>query len=69
MRRNTVLAAFAVMTAAACLAGCGVVNAARKVVHDVEGNKAAIDAFTSSVKSGEGATFEATYQTTVPFWR
>jgi len=64
MRPKTVVASFAVMTAAACLAGCGVVNAARRVVHDVEGNKATINSFTNSVKSGEGATFEATYRTT-----
>jgi hypothetical protein len=42
---------------------CSVVKAATKVVHDVEGNKAKIDAFTHKVQAGESATFEATYQT------
>src|ERR1700722_14957052 len=41
---------------------CSVVKAATKVVHDVEGNKAKIDAFTHKVQAGESATFEATYQ-------
>lgn len=44
--------------------GCGVVNAAKKAVHDVEGNRATIDAFTAKVKAGETSTFEATYVTT-----
>jgi hypothetical protein len=42
---------------------CSVVKAATKVVHDVEGNKAKIDAFTHKVQAGESATFEAVYQT------
>jgi hypothetical protein len=46
------------------LTGCGAINAARNAVHDVEGNKATIDAFTNKVKSGESTTFEATYVTT-----
>lgn len=37
---------------------------ASKVVHDVEGNKAKIDSFTSKVQAGEATTFEATYVTT-----
>jgi hypothetical protein len=46
------------------LAGCGVVSAARKVTNAVESNKAAIDAFTSTIKPSGTATFEATYVTT-----
>jgi hypothetical protein len=46
------------------LTSCGVVNAAKTAVHNVEGNKATIDAFTSKVQSGEASTFEATYMTT-----
>jgi len=46
------------------LTSCGVVNAARKVAHDVTGNKATIDNFTSTIKSSQGTTFEATYATT-----
>jgi hypothetical protein len=44
--------------------GCSIVKTANRVVHDVEGNKAKIDAFTQKVQTGESATFEATYQTT-----
>jgi hypothetical protein len=44
--------------------GCGAVNAAKRAVHDIEGNRATIDAFTDKVKSGESSTFEATYVTT-----
>ncbi len=44
------------------LAGCGAISAARRVVHDVRGNKATIDNFTSKMSST--ATFEATYVTT-----
>jgi hypothetical protein len=46
------------------LAGCSAVKAAKTVAHDVRGNKATIDAFTTKVKSGEATTFEATYITT-----
>ena len=44
--------------------GCGAVNAAKRAVHDVEGNKATIDTFTDKVKAGEASAFEATYVTT-----
>jgi hypothetical protein len=77
MNRNTVRAtAFfgdhrvAAILAAAFVMGsfgltsCGVVNAVRKVEHDVKGNKATIDNFTSTINSTQGATFEATYVTT-----
>jgi hypothetical protein len=43
---------------------CSVVKAATKVVHDVSGNKAKIDAFTQKVQAGESVNFEAIYQTT-----
>jgi len=46
------------------LTGCSVVNAVKKVEHDVRGNKATIDAFTNKINSSQGATFEATYATT-----
>jgi hypothetical protein len=52
------------MVSALVATGCGVVNAAKKAVHDVEANKATIDAFTTKVKAGESTTFEATYVTT-----
>jgi hypothetical protein len=46
------------------LTGCGVVSAVRKVSHAVAANRATIDQFASGLKSGEAATFEATYVTT-----
>ena len=52
------------MVGALVATGCGVVNAAKKAVHDVEGNKATIDTFTDRMQSGESSTFEATYVTT-----
>jgi hypothetical protein len=46
------------------LAGCRGVTAVSKVRHDVASNKATIDEFTNTLKSGEGTTFAATYVTT-----
>jgi hypothetical protein len=46
------------------LTGCSAISAVRKVEHDVTGNKATIDNFTNTIKSGSGVTFEATYVTT-----
>jgi hypothetical protein len=63
-RRTTAAMTVALVLIAFGVSACGVVNAAKKAVHDVEGNKATIDAFTSKVQSGETATFEATYVTT-----
>jgi len=53
-----------VVLAVLAMSGCSVINAARKAVGDVEANKAKIDAFADTVKSGESATFAATYTTT-----
>jgi hypothetical protein len=77
MSRNTdrVMACFdhrgvARAIAVACVLGsfglssCGVVRAVNKVEHDVKGNKATIDNFTSSISSSQGTSFEATYVTT-----
>jgi hypothetical protein len=47
-------------------AGCGVVKdvkAIKKVIHNVEGNKATIDAFSSNISAGAATPFEATYAT------
>jgi hypothetical protein len=57
-------AAVALAVITLCLTGCGVVNEAKAAVHDVEGNKATVDAFTSKVQNGESTTFSATYVTT-----
>jgi len=62
--RAAVLIAAALVASTFGLTSCGIVNAAKNTVHNVEGNKATIDAFTSKVQSGESSTFEATYMTT-----
>jgi len=46
------------------LTGCSIVNKVKTVAHDVEGNKATIDSFTTKIQSGEASPFEATYTTT-----
>jgi len=63
-RRTAVIVAGALMLSCLGFSGCGIVKAARKVVHTVEGNKSTMDAFTNKIKSGEATTFEATYVTT-----
>jgi hypothetical protein len=66
-RRGVAGAAVAVLLGSAGLAGCGLgkaVNAVQKVTQAVAANKATIDQFTSSMKSGSPTTFEATYVTT-----
>jgi len=45
-------------------AGCSIVTAVKKVVHNVETNKATIDTFTNKMKSAEATSFEADYATT-----
>jgi len=45
------------------LGGCSVIRAIHKVIKNVEGNKATMDAFTSKIQSGP-TTFEAEYVTT-----
>jgi uncharacterized protein YceK len=62
-RTASVIVAFVALGALA-LSGCGVVNSAKMVEHDVEGNKATIDAFNSKLQSGAATTFSATYVTT-----
>ena len=62
--RATALVAVVFVMGTFALTSCGVVNAVRKVEHDVKGNRATIDHFTSTIKSTQGATFEATYETT-----
>jgi hypothetical protein len=63
-RRVTVIALVVIGLA---FGGCGVVKAirtARRIVGSVQGNRATIDSFTSTIKSGEATPFEATYETT-----
>ncbi len=63
-RRRAAVAAAALVVSGFGLTGCGVVKAAEKVEHSVKGNKDTIDNFTNTIKSSNGATFEATYVTT-----
>jgi hypothetical protein len=66
-RRGLAGVAVAVLLGSAGLVGCGLgkaVNAVQKVTHAVAANKATIDDFTSSMKSGSPTTFEVTYVTT-----
>lgn len=52
------------LVASACLAGCSLASAVRKVADTVHSNKATIDLFTSKLKSGQPPQFEVTYVTT-----
>ena len=56
--------AVALVLCAFGVTGCGVVSAVNKVEHDVQGNKATIDTFTTKIQTGEATAFEATYATT-----
>ncbi|MGO8875067.1 MAG: hypothetical protein ACLQNG_04785 [Acidimicrobiales bacterium] len=55
--------ALAVVLGGFGLTGCGIIKAAKKIVHGVEQNRATMDAFTNKIQSGP-TTFEATYVTT-----
>jgi len=63
-RRITGVVLTALVTSGLCLTGCSVVRAVSKVAHDVEGNKATIDAFTNKMSSNSATPFEAVYVTT-----
>ena len=63
-RRTAGVVTVAIMVTGFGLAGCSVIKAAGKIAHALSTNKATIDAFTNKMKSGEAATFEATYVTT-----
>jgi hypothetical protein len=53
------------VTAAAVLAtSCSVVNKVRQNIHNVESNRATVDAFTQNLQSTKTTPFEATYTTT-----
>ncbi len=58
---SAVLAAIAVL--AAGTAGCGVIRAAKKVVDNVDADRATMSAFTKKIQQGP-TTFEVTYATT-----
>ena len=64
-RRRAGTAAVAVVAlGAVVLSGCGAISAAKKIEHDVRGNKATIDAFTGKIQSAAATPFVATYATT-----
>jgi hypothetical protein len=64
-RRHGAWIAAATLTLAGFgLTGCSLVRAVNHVRHLVETNRGIINTFTNSLKSGEAATFEATYVTT-----
>jgi hypothetical protein len=63
-RRTAGVLALAVVLSGFGLSACSVVKKVKTVAHDVEGNKATIDSFTTKIQSGEAKPFEATYVTT-----
>jgi hypothetical protein len=62
--RLAAIAALAVSLGGFGLSGCSVVSKVKTVAHDIKGNKAAIDSFTTKIQAGEDKPFEATYVTT-----
>ena len=54
----------AITTALLGLSACTTINKVRNAVHDIRGNKATIDSFTTKLQSGAAIPFEATYVTT-----
>jgi hypothetical protein len=58
------LVALAVVVSGAALTGCSAIKKVKTVAHDIKGNKATIDSFTTKIQSGEAKPFEATYVTT-----
>ncbi|HEY2213448.1 MAG TPA: hypothetical protein VGH31_00225 [Acidimicrobiales bacterium] len=46
------------------LTACATIDKVKSAVHDIRGNKATIDSFTTKLQSGAATTFEATYITT-----
>jgi hypothetical protein len=42
---------------------CSVINKVKATIHDIRGNKATIDAFTTKLQTGAAVPFEATYVT------
>jgi hypothetical protein len=63
-RRAGGTVAIALTVAVLGFSACGVINKVKNTVHDIQGNKATIDAFNTKLQSGAATTFEATYVTT-----
>ena len=62
--RNTAVPAAVVLLAVFGFSACSEIAKVRNAVHDIRGNKATIDAFSTTLQSGTAASFEATYVTT-----
>jgi hypothetical protein len=62
--RKAALAAVVVVVAACGLSACSAIRKVRDAVHDIRGNKATIEAFSTKLQSGTATPFEATYVTT-----
>jgi hypothetical protein len=62
--RRSALAAATVVVPACGFSACSAIRRVSDAVHDIRGNKAAIDAFSTKLASGTATTFEATYVTT-----
>ena len=63
-RHRAAVLALAVLVSCSALAGCGLAKAVKKIADTVQANKAVIDLFTTTLKSGQPAQFEVTYATT-----
>lgn len=63
-RRRVASVAVSVTAALLGLTACSTLNKIRTTVHDIRGNRATIDHFTSTLQTGAATPFEATYVTT-----
>jgi hypothetical protein len=70
MRTSTAVMCVTLLVASLSATGCATIHkgetavkAGRSIEKSVKGNRATIDSFTTSMKSSESATFEATYKT------
>lgn len=63
-RRVAAIALAGATATGIALSGCGVVGAAKKVENTVHNNTAVVDEFTTSLKSGQPASFAVAYTTT-----
>jgi hypothetical protein len=61
---KALLLAAAVVVAACGFSACSAIRKVSDAVHDIRGNKATIDAFSTKLQSGTATAFEATYVTT-----
>jgi hypothetical protein len=60
------IAVAGVLLGALGLTGCGAVTRAANAVHAVRSDKKTLDTFTSTIKTGQGAAFEAVYASSGP---